>query len=287
MSPDESWPRRRWAFRWACSQLRLAGADGVARQAYYLFPEEPAGPRAALLGDDERMLPGAWNRYARQVVRRCAGEPLQYVKGRAHFYSLSFCVSPSVLIPRPETEVLVDAVLSRQLIDGPILDIGTGCGAVAVVLARRMPKRRLVAVDISPRALQVARENARRLNVPRRIEFLCGDLFSPVSGRRFAAVISNPPYVASEELPDLPRHIRDFEPETALNGGPGGMQIIARIIAGASEHLLAGGLLVLEVGCGQARPAAALCGEYFGPDAPIEFCEDLSDIKRVIICERR
>jgi release factor glutamine methyltransferase len=186
------------------------------------------------------------------VRRRLAGCPVAYLVGHKEFFSLQFAVNPAVLIPRPDTETLVMACLevaAKEVAekDARILEIGTGSGAVAVALAKHLPRIHVTATDISAEALEVARGNACRHGVADRIRFLHGDLFQPVPAQeRFAAVLSNPPYVSQEELPNLPRTVRDFEPLLALDGGPDGLDLVRKLIAQAPQYLSPGGWLLLE-----------------------------------------
>lgn len=184
------------------------------------------------------------NAYLDFVRRRGAGEPVAYILGRREFYSLEFSVNPSVLIPRPETELLVDLALERR--PASVLDLGTGSGAVALAIKRHLPDARVVAVESSAAALAVARRNAVKLNLE--VDFRHGRWFEPVVGERFELLVSNPPYVAEGDphLPDL-RH----EPAAALVAGPDGLDAIREITSAAGLFLAPGGWLLLEHGAGQ------------------------------------
>lgn len=188
------------------------------------------------------------------VQRRLQGEPVAYIIGEKEFWSLTLKVSPSCLIPRPSTEVLVEEAIGvARALPRPmkVLDIGTGCGAIAIALAKELEGAEVWATDISPYALEVARENVLRHGVGPKVRLLRADLFPDEGG--FSLIVSNPPYIPTHELFRLPEEVRDYEPLEALNGGPDGLEVIRRIVSRAGEHLLEGGWLLLEVGEGQAQ----------------------------------
>lgn len=185
------------------------------------------------------------------VARRAAGEPVAYIVGHKEFWSLDFEVNREVLIPRPETEVLVEEVLKVAPQEGiRVLDLGVGSGAIVSALACELPRASFVATDISWAALAVAARNAERHGTRRRIRFICGDLFVPLKGR-FDIIVSNPPYIAAEEFTGLPVGVRDYEPRMALVGGPDGLSFLRRIILEASPYLNPGGWLFVEMGVNQ------------------------------------
>jgi release factor glutamine methyltransferase len=198
----------------------------------------------------------------RQLIQRRAGrEPLAYITGVREFWSLEFRVTPDVLIPRPETELLVETVLrllshaSRLTPHASqrLLDLGTGSGCLAVALAKELPHAELWAVDISPDALVVARENARRHGVAGQIHFLQGDLFAPLGAglEPFDVIVSNPPYIARSELTTLQPEVRQWEPRQALDGGADGLDFHGRLVNESPAYLRSGGWLALELGAGQ------------------------------------
>ena len=204
--------------------------------------------------------------FARWVERRHLGEPVAYILGEKEFWSLRFEVSREVLIPRPETECLIEEVLRLYRPPGEglrILDIGTGSGAIGVVLARELPAARVVATDISPGAIAVARRNAMAHGVAGRMEFFQGDLFAAVSGD-LDIICSNPPYIPDVPYGLLPAGIRDFEPRGALIAGPDGMDFHRRIIREGAPRLKAGGRIFLEIGEGQRDRVEALFREEGG-----------------------
>jgi release factor glutamine methyltransferase len=244
------------------SVQRLLAQANVARlDAEVLLARVLEQPRSALIAHaEQRVAPQTAARYRALVSRRAAGEPLAYLVGEREFWSLPLLVSEAVLIPRPETELLVECALAllpkARAHDGGgprVADLGTGCGAIALALASVRQHWRLLASDNSASALQVARENARRLRLTR-IEFVEGDWFAPLAARRFEAILSNPPYVAAADasLPAL-----RYEPLAALSPGASGMEALRQLIAGAPKHLAAGAWLVLEHGADQAQQVAA------------------------------
>ena len=226
--------------------------------------------------------------YSRWVERRCQGEPVAYIVGEKEFWSLRFEVNREVLIPRPETECLIEEVLERTApkTDEPrIIDIGTGSGAIGVVLAREIPDARVVATDISSGALEVARRNAIRHGVADRMEFIQGDLCAAATGV-FDIIVSNPPYIPDEAYPLLPEGIRAFEPRQALIAGPDGTAFHRRIIREGAHRLKAGGWIFLEIGEGQQGLVEALFRET-GVYETIRFRKDYGGIERVAVARRR
>ncbi|MGQ9800800.1 MAG: peptide chain release factor N(5)-glutamine methyltransferase [Candidatus Saccharicenans sp.] len=196
------------------------------------------------------------------VRQRQAGWPVAYLLGRKEFWSLEFKVNRLVLIPRPETELVVEKVLSLSLPDDcQLLDVGTGCGNLAVALAREKPRARVVASDISRRALKLAAENARNNRV-KNIKFVHSDLLDYFIKRKmqFEVIVSNPPYVSESDWEKLDRPVKDFEPKKALVAGPTGLEIIARLVSQAGQCLRPGGFLVFEFGAGQEKEIVKLFG---------------------------
>ena len=233
--------------------------------------------------------------FERLIEARIAGEPLQYLLGHQEFWSIDFRVDSRVLIPRPETELLVEQALvilsemSREKTPSAV-EIGTGSGAVAISLAKEVPNLLVVATDISGDALWVARENARSAEVLSQIQFVMGDLFAPfhLSGERglFDLILSNPPYVEHSEVERLPKEIRDYEPIVALDGGAEGLEIGRSIVQQAPFYLRKGGWLLLEVGQGQGEKVAEQIersGFFWGP----QLLPDLSGIGRVVKAQRK
>lgn len=236
----------------------------------------------AEVGDADRA------RFRELVRRRAAGCPVAYLVGEREFYSLGFIVRPGVLIPRPETERLVEEAIAfaRTSTVHRFLDLGAGSGAIAVALAREIPEARGVAVDLSPDALAVAAENARRHSVSDRVDFRKSNLFEDLAGEAsFDLIVSNPPYVAEEEWAGLPSSVRDYEPRLALDGGPMGLGVLRRIVAECADYLRPRGRLLLEIGADQEDAARALFdaapGLRLGPTI-----RDYANLPRVLFADR-
>jgi release factor glutamine methyltransferase len=250
--------------------LRACALD--AREARLLLATASGLSESRLIGFPEQVLDESGEgRFRDYVARRMRGEPVAYILGRKEFYSLDLLVTPDVLIPRPETELLVERSLERE--PRSVLDLGTGSGAIALALKRHLPRARIVAVDASRAALEVARGNARRLGLA--VEFLEGRWFEPVTGR-FDLVVANPPYVAEGDP-----HLADlgFEPRAALVAGADGLDAIRDICHRAPEHLEPGGWLLVEHGVGQAQAVRGLFARA-GLEA-LETWPDLAGIPRV------
>lgn len=231
---------------------RLAGAVDVPRlEAELLLAHALGVPRARLRSHPEdRPDDVSRARYRSLLERRASGEPLAYIVGEREFWSLPLAVSPAVLVPRPETELLVERALALHAAPSArVVDLGTGSGAIALALAHERPHWRMTATDLSQDALAVARANAARLGL--HVEFLHGSWFEPLAGRRFDLVLSNPPYVAADDPALLQPELR-HEPAAALTPGPDALASLREIIAGAPAHLERGGWIVLEHGAEQA-----------------------------------
>jgi release factor glutamine methyltransferase len=236
----------------------LADAGIEPREARLLLAEACGFSEASVLANDEHELPAEIEaRFAEMAARRRAGEPIAYIVGRREFYSLSLAVGPPVLIPRPETELLVELALERipPAARASVIDLGTGCGAVALAIKRHRPRVRVVAVEASAAALEYAKRNAAKLGLE--IELRHGRWFEPVRGERFDVVVSNPPYVALED-PHLSEGDVRFEPRSALVAGPDGLDKIREITRNAAAFLKAGGWLLLEHGQGQHEAVQTL-----------------------------
>lgn len=224
--------------------------------------------------------------YAALLSRREKGEPIQYITGETGFYGLPFRVTPDVLIPRPETEHLVEKVIELlPLFPKPrILDVGTGSGAIAIALAHEWPAAEVTAVDLSSPALELARQNAERIGLAERIRFLEGDLLASVAAEQFEFVVSNPPYIATTDRDSLAIEVRDHEPAVALFAGEDGLDIYRRLIPSAFSLLVPGGFIALEIGISQT-PEIHMLLEAAG-FADIQFTLDLQGIPRVVIAQR-
>lgn len=220
------------------------------------------------------------------VERRFTGEPIQYITGETVFYRVPIRVNRDVLIPRPETEHLVEKVVEMAAFfrRPRILDVGTGSGAIAIALLHEWPHAQITATEISAPALELARWNAERAGYGKRIRFLEGDLLTPVAGQPFDIVVSNPPYVPKRDRDLLPVEVRDYEPAHALFAGPDGLAIYRRLIPAAFAALVSGGYVALEIGFGQQAALEALLAEAGFHE--IEFTADLQGIPRVASARR-
>lgn len=264
-------------------RLGQAGIENARREAEVLVSAALDQAREwVLLHPDDRPSPELRRRLDALAQRRTQREPLAYVLGQVEFYSLPFRLSPDVMVPRPETEILAEAAIARARAVGPawIVDVGTGSGVLAVVLARHLREARVAATDISLGALRVAGENAVRHQVADRVQTVCADLLSGFR-RPVRAVIANLPYIRRDEFDDLQPEVRDYEPRLALNGGGDGLGMIRRLSGQLAEHVSPGGFAALEVGAGQARHVAnLLAGQGFGD---IEILPDYAGVERVVI----
>jgi release factor glutamine methyltransferase len=214
------------------------------------------------------------------VKRRAAGEPLQYITGETEFSGLTFTVDPRVLIPRPETELLVEVVLQRK--PSKIVDVGTGSGCIAISIAKRLPSVEIWALDVSAEALEVAVANAARHGAEKNIRFLQSNLLEKLPDSFTAdAVVSNPPYVASGELAKLPREVKDFEPVRALVAGEDGLEVIHRLVVETKRVLSPAGFVALEIGAGQRAAVVELLGRNDFDVA--EVLKDLQGHERVVV----
>ncbi|HSZ16417.1 MAG TPA: peptide chain release factor N(5)-glutamine methyltransferase [Terracidiphilus sp.] len=224
--------------------------------------------------------------YAGLLDRRFRGEPIQYITGQTEFYGLPLRVTPDVLIPRPETEHLVEEVLKRGAARSTprIVDVGTGSGAIAIALAHEWPNAQLTVIDRSEKALAVARDNAQRTGFAERIRFLHGDLLAPVAAEQFEMVVSNPPYVPAADRDSLAVEVREYEPALALFAGDDGLDVYRRLVPQARAVLAPGGLVVLEIGFGQAQAVEQLLTETGFTE--IELAQDLQGIPRVVTAHR-
>lgn len=266
---------------------RLGERDDLRASAYrdaeLLLLHTLNAPRTLLFTSPEQPLTAAeLAGYEGLIDRRMRGEPIQYITGRQEFYGLSLRVTPAVLIPRPETELLVEAVLARLPNDRVlrIVDVGTGSGAIAIALACRLPSAEIAAIDLSIAALDIARENAAEHRVSERIRFLRSDLLGALADEdAFDAIVSNPPYVADGDRDSLHPQVREYEPASALFAGPQGLDIYRHLLPQAWAALRPDGLLALEIGYGQRDALEQLLSGWEG----VEFLDDLRGIPRVAL----
>ena len=262
------------------ARLSLRPVTEAARlEAEVLLAHVLQVSRAALLAHPERVPSARQLSYYRNLVRRRAADyPLPYLLGYAEFYSLEFEVSPEVLIPRPETETLVDLALACQ--PGTVVDVGAGSGCIAVSLALHLPDATIYAIEISRAALAVAQRNAERHRVTDRVQFIVGDVLAPRPAP-VDLIVSNPPYVSTSECAQLPPSIRDYEPRLALDGGADGLDVIRRLFLDAPGVLHAGGKLLIEIGAEQGEAVTQLAYTYF-PGATVRVHPDLAGRDRVL-----
>jgi release factor glutamine methyltransferase len=260
-------------------------SDTATRDAELLLLHTLQIPRSHLLAHPESTLTEAQlQTYEAAITRRLAREPIQYITGTQDFYGLTLQVTPAVLIPRPETELLVEAVLQHLPKHQPlrIADIGTGSGAIAIAIAHHLPQATVTALDISPEALAIARRNAETHHVSDLIRFLQSDLLTATPGETFDAILSNPPYVPTVDHPTLHPQVRDYEPSTALFAGADGLEIYRRLIPAAYTALVPNGLLALEFGHGQRDALQRLLTCWQN----IIFLNDLQQIPRTVLARR-
>jgi release factor glutamine methyltransferase len=257
------------------AELLLSGVLGLKRLDLYLQHDRPLQPHELA-------------EFKARLLRRARREPLQYIDGRAAFRDLTLAVDRRVLIPRPETEGLVQEVLDWAEAAGrddlSAVDVGTGAGAIALALATEGPFARVVAIDVSTDALDVARANHAGAAPGSAVEFRQGDLLAPVMGERFDVVVSNPPYVGEVERDSLDTEVRDWEPAGALFAGGDGLDAIRRLVADAPAVLRPGGLLAVEMGAGQGEAVMELVRASGAYDAP-RIKQDLAGRDRIVLAE--
>jgi release factor glutamine methyltransferase len=252
---DEPWTVAR-VLRWAQDDFRKRNNPSPRLDAELLLCAALGTDRVHLvLESDKRLENAELGRYRELIRRRRSGEPIAYILGRREFYGLDFVVDRRGLVPRPDTEPLVEVALARtrsRSMHGRALDLCTGTGCVGIAFAKARPTWRVLATDVSPKTAELAWENARRLGVVFTLGVEVGDLFAPVSGQRFDLVVANPPYIPSREIAELMVDVRDFEPRLALDGGEDGLDLLRRLVQDARAHLDPGGVLAVEVGHDQA-----------------------------------
>ncbi len=262
--------------------LQDAGVDNSRLTSALLLAEALGKDRVYLLAHDrDEVDPEAYRRFLLFIERRSQGEPLQYITGKQQFYGLDFQVTPAVLIPRPETELIVDLALKYATPSAQILDLGTGSGCIAVSLAKLLPDSHCTALDISIDAVSVARHNACVHGVVDRVDFLVSDLCSALSSeKRYSIICSNPPYVAEKDAETLAREVREYEPHLALFAPKDGLEMISRVFTEAAKVASSQAVLLMEIGYGQAEQIESLARHHW---IVLEIVPDLQGIPRTVV----
>lgn len=289
MSTEQPWTIGR-LLDWTTKFLQQKGSESPRLDSEVLLAHALGCKRIDLYARHTEEASEQGRQQFRELVRqRVEGCPVAYLVGRKEFFSLEFTVNRAVLIPRPDTECVVDECLrlAKAMETPTILDIGTGSGCLAVAIAKHHKTAQLTAVDISPDALAVASENARKHGVVERIQFLLGDLFAPlVPDGRFDFILSNPPYIPHDDIAKLAPGVRDYEPHTALDGGGDGFAVFDRLIAEAPAHLKPEGYLLIEIGSPQEAPARERIERHGGYELAKTIL-DGSGHPRVLMARRR
>jgi release factor glutamine methyltransferase len=257
----EAWTIAR-VLRWAAEDFAKRTSSSPRLDAEVLLAHALRTDRVRLVIESDRELsPAELGLYRTLIERRRRGEPVAYILGRREFFGLDFVVDARALVPRPDTETLVEVALERtrpRSQYGRALDLCTGSGCVGVAFAKARPTWRVTATDISTEAVALAWENARRVGVAFSFAAVTGDLFAPVAEERFELVVANPPYIPTSDIAGLDVDVREFEPRNALDGGADGLALVRAVVAAAPEHLVPGGVLAVEVGHDQAPRTRSL-----------------------------
>ena len=275
----------------ASKQLREASVANDLLDAQTLLAEALGKDRTYLIVNfNEQLSDELLAGYQRLIARRASGEPLQYITGHQEFFGLEFEVTPAVLIPRPETELIVEEVIRlvdvHKIAKPVIVDVGTGSGCIAIALARELEDAKVTAVDISETALEIARRNAAKHELADRVRFVNSDLLAAFPEIQFADfILSNPPYVAVHELPTLQREVRDWEPHTALTDNADGLSFYRRLLNETPIRLKPGGFLICELGFGQSETVSAMADSQVWSE--VRLLDDLQSIPRTLVLRRR
>ncbi len=278
---------------WTRGYLQRKGISSPRLESELLLSHILGFNRVALyLNYDMALSSEELKRFREVVERRVTGEPIQYIRGYQEFWSIPFKVSPDVLIPRPETEILVEEALRLIELEGwdrpMIVDVGTGCGAIAISIAKSVRSSNVIATEISWEAIALARENAKIQDVASKIAFVQGDLLSCVKSGRAGGchlIVSNPPYIEREDVPHLPREIKDFEPQRAIDGGTDGLGFYRRFFVEAPTCLRTGGWLILEIGAYQGERILRIL-EQIGGLSEGRIIPDYAGKSRAIITQK-
>lgn len=275
----------------ASKQLREASVANDLLDAQTLLAEALGKDRTYLIVNfNEQLSDELLAAYQSLIARRASGEPLQYITGHQEFFGLEFEVTPAVLIPRPETELIVEEVIRlvdvHKIAKPVIVDVGTGSGCIAIALARELEDAKVTAVDISETALEIARRNAAKHELADRVRFVNSDLLAAFPEIQFADfILSNPPYVAVHELPTLQREVRDWEPHTALTDNADGLSFYRRLLNETPIRLKPGGFLICELGFGQSETVSAMADSQVWSE--VRLLDDLQSIPRTLVLRRR
>lgn len=270
----------------ASAQLAEAGIEDAPRQAASLLTLAIKKDRTFLIAHPEYVLRAEEEaRFNDHLKRRAAREPLQYIRGTQEFYGFEFEVAPGVLIPRPETEILVEkAIEILKDHEAPfICEVGVGSGCISISILHLLEQAFGVGVDISEMAIEIAERNAIRNGVMERLTLKRSDIFSAFSGEKFEMIVSNPPYIPAAEFEELQPEVRDHEPAGALTDGGDGLSIIRGIVAGAPSHLLPGGYLLMEIGIGQAEDVSGMFDRAVWDG--VDIIRDLQSIPRTVVAQ--
>ncbi len=272
--------------------LEQAGIDSAGQEALWIIEHALRLPAHQIVADRDRVLSFAEQQAARALIgRRVAREPLQYILGTQEFCGLEFDVNPAVLIPRPETELLVATVVQRIPVErqATIVDVCTGSGCIAVTIARLRPRARVIATDLSNASLNIAKQNAVRHAVSERITWIEGDLLGPLTDPKLEGgidlIVSNPPYIAEADWATLQPEVRLFEPRSALVAGPQGTELHERLLQEAGRYLAPDGALIMEIGAGQARALRRVVNQILGYRFH-QLVYDAAGLERALIVER-
>jgi release factor glutamine methyltransferase len=276
----------RWLIVEGAAQLASAGIENPRLDAETMLAAACHSSRTEVISGLAEINQIARQHYKAIIARRMRREPLAYILGHKEFHSLEFEVTPAVLIPRPETEIVVSAALEfiQDRGDARVCDLGTGSGAIALAIAANAPAAQLTATDISAEALAIARRNAARLKLASRVQFRLADCFEPIDGKgplgRFDLIISNPPYISNDQIASLAPEICRYEPRAALAGGRDGLELYRRIALALTDHFVNNGCVIVEIGAGQSAAVTEIMRD--ADATSIKVIPDFAGIPRVV-----